>query len=114
MNQPGPDVPAIDCVFDTILGFLLPFLLVSAGGNPAVARSAIRTLVDAYGASNATELDLVGRIVGFAIAGLDNLRLSMAPGLSDTKILRYRSNAVTLTRASDQARKMLETAQAKQ
>ena len=36
----------------------------------------------------------------------------MTPDLSDTKVLRYRTNAVTLGRASDSACKMLETLQA--
>jgi hypothetical protein len=53
-----------------------------------------------------TELDLVGRIIGFSVAAMDNLRLSMASDLSATKILRYRSNAVTLCRSSDQALKI--------
>jgi hypothetical protein len=45
---------------------------------------------------------------------MDNLRLSMAAGLSDTKVLRYRCNAVSLSRASDNARTILEAVQAKQ
>jgi hypothetical protein len=43
---------------------------------------------------------------------MDNLRLSMNPDLSDTKVLRYRSNAVALSRAGEQCRKILTTMQA--
>jgi hypothetical protein len=43
---------------------------------------------------------------------MDNLRLSMKPGLSDSLVLRYRCNAVTLSRSADQARTMLEALQA--
>ena len=96
-----------ECVMQTILDFLLPFFLAAAGGNPVTARAAIRQLIAAHNAVDATELDLAGRIVGFGIAALDNLRLSMAADLPVTRLLRYRGNAVSLSRASDQARKAL-------
>ncbi len=93
---------------------MLPFFLVSAGGNTGQARAAIKELIDAYHASTPAELDLVGRIIGFSLAAMDNLRLSMAPDLSATKVLRYRCNAATLSRSSDQALKILEAVQARQ
>lgn len=46
----------------------------------------IRQLINAYNPGSVTELDLAGRIVGFNIVAMDNLRLSMTQGLSDTKI----------------------------
>jgi hypothetical protein len=101
-----------DCLFETILGFLLPFFLLGAGGDRAVATAAIRELIQAYDASTPTELDLAGRIVGFSVVAMDNLRLSMKPDLSDSLVLRYRCNAVTLSRSADQARAMLEALQA--
>ncbi|HEY0423296.1 MAG TPA: hypothetical protein VGC82_08240, partial [Rhodopila sp.] len=88
------------------------FFLAAAGGNPQIAKAAIRELIEAYNAATPIELDLVGRIIGFSTVAMDNLRLSMTPGLSDTKILRYRSNAATLSRSSDNARTMLEALQA--
>ena len=94
------------------MGFLLPFFLAGAGGDSSAARAAIREMVEEYAAATATELDLVGRIIGFSVMATDNLRLSMKPDLSDTKVLRYRSNAVALSRASEQCRKMLEALQA--
>jgi hypothetical protein len=114
INQPDTDPSAFDCVLGNIVGFMLPFFLVSAAGNAGLARAAIKELIDAYQASSPAELDLVGRIIGFSIAAMDNLRLSMAPDLSDTKVLRYRCNAVTLSRSSDQALKILEAVQARQ
>jgi len=105
---------AADCTRATIIGFLLPFFLAGAGGNPACAEAAIRTLVDTYNAQTPAQLDLVGRIIGFSITAMDNLRLSATPGLSDTKLLRYRTNAVTLGRSSDQARTLLAALQAGQ
>ncbi|PPQ40838.1 hypothetical protein [Rhodopila globiformis] len=101
-----------DCLFDTILGFLLPFFLLGAHGDRALATAAIRDLIQAYHVSTVTELDLAGRIVGFSVVAMDNLRLSMRPDLSDSLVLRYRCNAVTLSRSADQAQAMLEALQA--
>jgi hypothetical protein len=112
MTQSDPNTPVTDCIIATIVGFMLPFFLAGAGGNQDVAKAAIRELLDAYNAGTPTELDLAGRIVGFSIVAMDNLRLSMAPDLSDTKVLRYRCNAVTLSRSSDTARKMLDALKA--
>jgi hypothetical protein len=109
-----PETQTYNCILDAILGFMLPFFLAAAAGNPEHAKAAIKQLIAAYNPSTPTQLDLVGRIIGFSIASMDNLRLSMTPGLSDAKVLRYRSNAATLSRASNQALKMLEASQANQ
>jgi hypothetical protein len=114
IKQPDTDPSAFDCILGNILEFMLPFFLVSAGGNAGLARTAIKELINAYQASTPAELDLVGRIIGFSIAAMDNLRLSMASDLSATKVLRYRCNAATLSRSSDQALKILEAVQARQ
>jgi hypothetical protein len=101
-----------DCIFENILGFLLPFFLVSAGGDADLARAAITEMAEAYSVASVTELELVGRILGFSVVAMDNLRLSMNPEMSDTKVLRYRSNAAALSRAGEQCRKILEVIQA--
>src|SRR5208283_5522580 len=108
MTQPD----AIDCIFEHILGFMLPFFIAGAGGDTDLARAAISELADAYNVASATELELVGRILGFSTVAMDNLRLSMNPEMSDTKVLRYRSNAVALSRAAEQCRKILDVVQA--
>lgn len=112
MSEPDHEADIAECLFETIFGFIVPFFLAAAGGNPDLARATVRKLVDAYNPATATELDLAGRVVGFNVVAMDNLRLSMTQGLSDTKILRYRSNAVTLSRAADQSRKILEATKA--
>jgi hypothetical protein len=113
MTHPD-DGPAIECLRNTISGFLMPFFLAAAGGNPETARAAILALIGAYNAGNLAELDLAGRTVGFGIVAMDNLRLSMSDGMSDSKVLRYRSNAVSLSRAAEQARQILRALQDKQ
>jgi hypothetical protein len=112
MTQPAFQPNALDCIVENIFGFLLPFFLLGAGGDANLARDAIQQLALSYNAATATEVELVGRILGFGTVAMDNLRLSMKPDMSDTKILRYRSNAVALSRAGEQCRKILEVMQA--
>jgi hypothetical protein len=110
LTQPAPETASYACTLDIIIGFLLPFFLAAAG-NADSAKDTIRQLIADYRPRTPTELDLVGRIIGFSIATLDNLRLSMTPGLSDTRVLRYRSNAVSLSRSSNQALRLLQAYQ---
>jgi len=111
MSLAEPPIDAVDVIFENILAFLLPFFLFAAGSEAALARSAIRELAEAYDAATVTELELVGRILGFSVVAMDNLRLSMAQGMSDNKKLRYRSNAVALSRAGDRCREILDIVQ---
>ena len=112
--QPADEAIPSDCTFQTILNFMLPFFLAGAGGDADFARAAIFELLDAYNAATTPELDLAGRIIIFSTAAMDDLRLSMTdPEMSDTKKLRYRSNAVALSRSAEQCRKVLEAMQAK-
>jgi hypothetical protein len=113
MPHLGSEPDATDCLFAAILRFMLPFYLDGAGGNVDVARAAIVELIEAHGAATAAELDLVGRQIGFSAAAMDNLRLSMRAGLSDTKVLQYRGNAVALSRSAEQCRKVLEAKQSR-
>jgi hypothetical protein len=112
MTHTTPEPTTMDLIYQNILGFMLPFFLSSAGGNAELACNTIRALAKAYNVATATELELVGRILGFNTVAMDNLRLSMNPEMSDTKVLRYRSNAVALSRAGEQCRKILEAMQA--
>jgi hypothetical protein len=112
MTQPEFQPTAIDCIVENIFGFMLPFFLSSAGGDADLGRDTIRQLAESFNAATATEIELVGRILGFSTVAMDNLRLSMKPDMSDTKVLRYRSNAIALSRAGEQCRKILEAMQA--
>jgi hypothetical protein len=107
-----PQPTTMDCIFENVLGFMLPFFLSSTGGDADLASDAIRELAEGYNVASPNELELVGRVLGFSTVAMDNLRLSMNPEMSDTKVLRYRSNAVALSRAGEQCRKILEVMQA--
>ncbi len=93
MSQPN----ATDCIFEHILGFMLPFYLAAAGGDAKLAREAIFELVEAYGCATAVELEIAGRILGFSTVAMDNLRLSMEPEMSDAQ-----DPAVSLERGGTQ------------
>jgi hypothetical protein len=102
-----------DCICRTILDFMLPFFLAGAGGVVEVAHAAILELLDAYAPATMQELDLASRVIIFGITSMDNLRLSMSdPLMPDTVKLRYRSNAVALSRSAEQCRAILREMQA--
>jgi hypothetical protein len=110
-HEPEP-LPS-DCIFQTIIGFVMPFFHAGAGGDPNLAQAAIFALIEAYNAATLQELDLVGRIISFSTAAMDDLHRSASdPTMSDTKILRYRSNAVALNRSAEHCRKTLDLLQA--
>jgi hypothetical protein len=101
MTAPQPNT--MDRAFEAICMLLMPFFLIGAGDDPEMARDAVSDLARAYRPADTQELDLVARIIGFSTTALDNLRLSIAsPTLSDTKVLRYRSSAVSLSRSLEQ------------
>lgn len=103
----------MDRAFEAICMLLMPFFLIGAGDDPEKARRAVADLLRTYGAANLQELDLAARVIGFSAAALDNLRLSMAsPTPADVKILRFRSNAVSLSRSAEQCRTTLKKIQA--
>jgi hypothetical protein len=104
--------PASGAIMQGILAFLLPFFLPVSVSAEA-ARDAIQDLLDGYNPAGPRELGLAGRIVGFSTAAMDNLRLSMGPNLPESRVMRYRSNAVALNRAAERCERALEAIQAK-
>jgi hypothetical protein len=112
MTAPATQQDTMHRAREAICLLLMPFFLLGAGDDPEKARAAVDGLIQAYDPRDTKELDLVARIIGFSAAALDNLRLSMGgPSVSDTKILRYRSAAVSLSRSAEQCRVVLRTVQ---
>jgi len=103
----------MDSALDNICMLLMPFFLTGDGDEPEKARASVAGQLRGYGPLNSQELDLAARIIGFSVAALDSLRLSMArPALSDGKVLRYRATAVRLSRSAEQCRATLNKLQA--
>jgi hypothetical protein len=111
-RRSGYSPDATNCLFATILSYLYPFYALAADGDIAAACTAVALLIKDNRPSGPVETDLAGRLVGYGIAAIDNLRLSLQPGLSDTKILQYRAGAVALGRSAEQCRKRLDAMQA--
>jgi hypothetical protein len=101
-------------------GLLMPFLLavltplLMAGGilDPDLARQAALETIAAYQAADNRQLLTTTQVIAFALAALENLRLSAAPDLSLSMKLKLRGNANALNRASQKTAAMLVTPRA--
>jgi hypothetical protein len=97
-------------------GVLMPFLLavltpfLTAGGitDPDLARQAAMETIAAYQAAGNHQLLTTTQIIAFALASLENLRLSAPPDLSLSMKLKLRDNANALNRASQKAAATLD------
>jgi hypothetical protein len=101
----------------TTPGLLMPFLLavltpfLTAGGilDPDLARQAAIETIAAYQAADNRELlTTTTQIVAFALASLENLRLSAPPDLSLSMKLKLRGNANALNRTSQKTAATLD------
>jgi len=104
---------------DTPPGPLLTFVLTMlasmmapALADAALARLAAREAVEMYRTRGRDEWLTIGQIVGFAVAALDTLRLSMPAEVPVPLKLRLRGNANGLNRSSCACRRLLETGRA--
>ncbi|WP_158932985.1 hypothetical protein [Acidisphaera sp. S103] len=104
MTQP-PNNPLLGFV----LNLLTPFLIAGGLTDPALARQAAEQAVAAYQEAGNRQLLTIAQITAFALAALDNLRLSLPQDLSLSMKLKLRSNANALNRASQTATATLET-----
>ncbi|WP_428532649.1 hypothetical protein [Rhodopila sp.] len=80
-----------------VLAMLTPLLTI---GSAEDARLAAHQAIAAYHTGGHCNLVTISQIVGFAIASLDNLRLSAPPDLSLSMKLKLRGNANALSRTS--------------
>ncbi len=110
MSAPSSILPS-DRLFSILITFLTPLFLDEAN-DVATARAAAIELLRAFRIRNSWDLLVVVQVVGFAMAALGSISLSMTDGLSVNAILRCRSNANALQRSSDRARDRLERHQA--
>jgi hypothetical protein len=103
-----PCRPSSDLMTEFILGLIAPLLMTAGIADMAQARLAVLETITAYKALGQGELVTVAQIVGFALASLDTLRLSTAPDLSLSMILRLRGNANALNRSAQQNNRVLD------
>lgn len=100
MNQSSeaphlPESAGFDPLLQVILSLLTPLLMAGGITDTGLARQAALQAIAACNGGDGS-LVTIAQIVGFAIAALDNLRLSADPDLSLSMKLRLRGNANAL------------------
>ena len=97
-------------LLDILVTFLTPLFLVGPAGtlDTANARAAAIEAISAFRIRNTWDLITAVQVVAFAMGALGSMSLSMDDSLSLSAVLRCRSNANALQRASDRARDRLE------
>jgi hypothetical protein len=97
-----------------IVSLLVPFLVAGGITDIDLARRAAAETIAAYKAAGPNRLNVsdqlvtIAQTVAFALASLDNLRLSMPADLSLSMKLKLRGNANALTRSSQRATATLD------
>ena len=102
MTQPA------DLLMEFVLSLLVPFLTTGSLTDPALARRAAQETIAAYKAAGQDQLVTIAQLVAFALASLDNLRLSMPQDLSLSMKLKLRGTANALNRSSQRATATLD------
>jgi len=95
-------------LLELIVALLTPMFLSAGSGDLRLARLAAMETVASYGARTQAELMNIAQIIGFGLAAMDSLLLSMRPELSLTMKLRLRCGANALNRSAQQNNRMLE------
>jgi hypothetical protein len=105
----GSDIQLLpsDILMNLIVACLAPMFLSVSGGDIGFARMAAIETVNAYRARNQMDLIAIAQIIGFGLAALGSLSLSMADDISLSMTLRLRGNANALNRSAEQNRRAL-------
>jgi hypothetical protein len=93
----------------TLLG---PAFSAVCPGDISLARRTATDTVDAYRPRTHTDLIAIAQIIGFGLAALGSLGLSMAGDISVSRALRLRGNANACNRSAQQNRRALNKTQA--
>jgi hypothetical protein len=94
------------------LNQIAPLLQKSANTDEQTARNAVTALLGDYNPQTNQELTLAAEIVHYRALAADNMTRSQDPDLPLTKVLRLRSNGVSLSRECHKARRELNKLQA--
>ncbi|MEA2738474.1 MAG: hypothetical protein QOH05_1781, partial [Acetobacteraceae bacterium] len=105
---PGAARRPADVLMNFIVSLLAPMFLFASDGDVAFARLAAIETVNAYRARNQADLVAIAQIIGFGLAALGSLSLSMADDISLAMTLRLRGNANALHRSAEQNRRALQ------
>jgi hypothetical protein len=108
MSEHNDVFPAI---LNTILGRLALLFLSGANGDMEVARQAAVQMLASNNPQTENELRLAASVLSFSMYALEALSQAATPDMPMNKILRLRSCAVSLSRASEKAERRLEQLQ---
>jgi hypothetical protein len=100
----------VQALMNLIITLLTPMFLAAAGNNLDFARQAAAETVNAYRAETHSDLITVAKIIGFGLAALAALSLSMAEDLPITTILRLHASANASDRSEHRNRGVLKQA----
>ena len=95
-------------VIETVLAFIVRFILPVANDNMQQAREAAWHMLGDYHVRTSEEFRLAGEIISFSLQALTALANAAEPGLSFQKICRYRAAAVSLKRSGTQAQRQFD------
>jgi hypothetical protein len=97
-----------EILIHVVVILLAPMFITAADGNIGLARRAALETINAYRVRNHASLMTVAKVIGFGLATLGSLSLSMTDDLSIPLILRLRGNANALDRSADRNERKLE------
>ena len=101
-----PRQPA-QALLNLIVTLLTPMFLAAAGNDLAFARQAATETLNAYRAETQSDLITIAKIIGFGLAALTALSLSMAEDLPLRTILRLHASASASDRSEHRNRQAL-------
>jgi hypothetical protein len=107
MSTPTPAHHPAGVLLNLVITLLTPMFLGAAGGNLDFARQAAMETVNAYRAETASDLVTIAKIIGFGLATLAALSLSMADDLPISAMLRLHASASASDRAEHRNRQVL-------
>src|SRR5690349_12130177 len=92
-----------------VVGFLVPLLLQSVGGDAEAARRLALDLLADHQPDTLTELRLAGEQIGYSVQGSAMLARSCEAGLSSEDVEKALTLSTRLRRMSEQAQRRLDT-----
>jgi hypothetical protein len=103
-----PDQHPADILLTVVVTLLAPMFITASGGNLELARNAALETINAHRVRNHVTLLAIAKVIGFGLATLGSLSLSMMDDLPVPLILRLRGNANALDRSADRNERKLE------
>jgi hypothetical protein len=106
-EAPNHRLHPVDVLMCLLATLLAPMFVCATAGDIVLARMAAIETINDYRARNHADLIAVAQIIGYGLAALGSLSLSMADDISLSMTLRLRSNANACTRSAELNRRAI-------